>query len=100
MPLDPNVHGLMAGMAAAGRPKIWQLSPDEARQAMIALAQAVDVKDVPIGRIDNGTVAAPGRVLPYRLYTPVDSTKLHQLPLSVSLQMRAACCPMERTFPP
>lgn len=73
MPLDPNVQGLMARMAAAGRPKIWQLSPDEARQAMIALAQAVDVKDVPIGRIDNGTVAAPGRVLPYRLYTPVDA---------------------------
>ena len=73
MPLDPNVQGLMARMAAAGRPKIWEVTPEEGRQGFIAIARAVDVKDVPIGRIDNGVLPAPDRALPYRLYTPVNA---------------------------
>ena len=73
MPLDPNVQGLMARMAGAGRPKIWEVTPEEGRQGFIAIARAVDVKDVPIGRIDDGVLPAPDRALPYRLYTPVNA---------------------------
>ncbi|HXQ51369.1 MAG TPA: alpha/beta hydrolase [Stellaceae bacterium] len=70
MPLDPHVETLLAAFAAAGRPKVWELTPAEARQGIVALAQAVDAKDVPIGRIEDGTWPAPGGPLAYRRYTP------------------------------
>jgi len=70
MPLDPHVETLLAAFAAAGRPKVWELTPAEARQGIVALAQAVDAKDVPIGRIEDGTWAAPGGRLAWRSYTP------------------------------
>ena len=71
MSLDPHVKGLLDMIAAAGRPKIWQLTPPEARQAFVALAKATDAKDVPIGRIDNGELPGPAGPLPFRVYTPV-----------------------------
>jgi acetyl esterase len=70
MPLDPHVHFLLAAFAAAGRPKLWEASLAEAREGMVALARAVDVKDVPIGRIENGTLPGPGGPIAYRCYTP------------------------------
>jgi acetyl esterase len=69
--LDPHVKSLLAMLVAAGRPKVWQVTPAEARQGMIALAQAVDVKDVPIGGIEDGTFPGPAGALAYRVYTPV-----------------------------
>jgi acetyl esterase len=71
MSLDRHVKGLLDMIAAAGRPKIWQLTPPEARQAFHALAQATDAKDVPIGRIENGELPGPAGPLPFRIYTPV-----------------------------
>ena len=71
--LDPHVKSFLAMLAAAGRPKVWQVTPEEARQAIIALAQAADTKDVPIGGVENGAFVAAGRSLPYRLYTPVSA---------------------------
>jgi len=69
--LDPHVKSLLAMLVAAGRPKVWQVTPAEARDGMIALAQAVDVKDVPIGGVEDGTLPGPAGALKYRLYTPV-----------------------------
>jgi acetyl esterase len=71
VPLDPHVQNLLAFLAAAGRPKVWQVTPAEARLGMRALAQATDVKDVPIGRVENGTLPGPADALAYRLYVPV-----------------------------
>jgi acetyl esterase len=73
MALDPHVKALLDMIAAAGRPKIWQLTPPEARQAFLALAQLTDAKDVPIGKIENGELPGPAGPLPYRLYTPAAS---------------------------
>jgi acetyl esterase/lipase len=71
MRLDPHVKGLLDMIAAAGRPKTWQLTPPEARQAFLVLAQLTDAKDVPIGKIENGELPGPAGLLPYRIYTPV-----------------------------
>jgi hypothetical protein len=40
-------------ISAAGRPRIWQLAPPEARQAFLTLAQLTDAQDVPIGKVEN-----------------------------------------------
>jgi acetyl esterase len=74
MSLDPHVKGLLDLIAASGRPKIWQLTPPEARQAFVALAQLADAKDVPIGKIENGALPGPAGPLPFRIYTPVAAT--------------------------
>src|SRR5204863_2585455 len=39
-----------------------------------ALAKAVDVKDVPIGRIENATLPGAAGPLAYRLYTPATTS--------------------------
>jgi len=71
MPLDPRVQDLLAMVAAAGRPKVWESSPEEARQGMVALAQALDARDVPIGQVENGELPGPAGRLRFRLYVPV-----------------------------
>ena len=73
MPLDLAAKNLLDLLVAAGRPKVWQVSPAEAREGISALAQAADAKDVPIGRIDNATWPGPAGALAYRSYTPVDA---------------------------
>jgi len=73
MPLDPAAKNLLDLLVAAGRPKVWQLSPPEAREGLRALAEAADAKDVPIGRIENATLAGAEGALPYRSYTPLDA---------------------------
>ena len=71
--LDPHAKALLAMLAAAGRPKIWQVTPAEAREGILALAKAADAKNVPIGRIENGELPGPAGPLRYRLYTPAGS---------------------------
>ena len=72
-PLDPHAKSLLAMLVAAGRPKVWQVTPAEAREGIIALAQAADLKDVPIGRIENGLLPGPAGPLACRIYTPVEA---------------------------
>jgi acetyl esterase len=73
MPLDPAAKNLLDLLVAAGRPKVWQLTPPEAREGLRALAEVADAKDVPIGRIENATLTGAQGALPYRSYTPVDA---------------------------
>jgi acetyl esterase len=73
MPLDPAAKNLLDLLVAAGRPKVWQVTPTEAREGISALAEAADAKDVPIGHIENGTLPGPAAALPYRSYTPIDA---------------------------
>ena len=74
MPLDPHVQGLLAMLVAAQRPKTWQLTPPEAREGIAGLAKALDLKDVPIGRIEDATLPGAAGPLAYRSYTPAGST--------------------------
>jgi acetyl esterase len=71
--LDPQVKALLAMLVAAGRPKIWQVTPAEAREGILALAKAADAKNVPIGRIENGELPGLSGPLRYRIYTPAGS---------------------------
>jgi len=71
MPLDPGVRGLLDTLVAAQRPRLWQLSPPEAREAFIALVKAMEAKDVPIGATEDGTLPGRGGPLGFRNYTPV-----------------------------
>ena len=73
MPLDPYVESLLKTLESAGRPKIWEVTPEQARQGMLALARLVDAKDEPIGRVDDLAIPGPGGPLPARVYTPVDA---------------------------
>jgi acetyl esterase len=75
MPLDPAAKNLLDVLVAAGRPKVWQISPVEAREGLRALAEAADAKDVPIGRIEDGTLPGPAGPLRYRSYTPRDAAR-------------------------
>ena len=70
MQLDPHVRGLLDMMAASGRPKMWELTPVEARKMALELAHKVDAKEA-IGKSENGTLPGPAGPLSFRIYTPV-----------------------------
>ena len=58
-------------MVAASRiPEVAELTPAKMRQAMLRLAQAVDVKDIPIGRTENRELPGLGGPLPVSVYIP------------------------------
>jgi len=68
--LDPHVRAFLDVIAAAGGPRLWQLTAAEARQTQLALAAVADVKDVPIGRVDDSELPGAGGPLRFRSYTP------------------------------
>ncbi len=72
MQLDTHVRGLLDMLAASGQPKLWELSPPDARKMAVELARMVESKE-PIGKIETGTLPGPVGPLPYRTYTPVTS---------------------------
>jgi acetyl esterase/lipase len=69
--LDPDVRKFLDFMAAS-RPKTRPPSPEDSRLAISRLAKMADVKDEPIGRVENGSMALLSGPLAYRMYTPVD----------------------------
>jgi acetyl esterase/lipase len=71
MPLDPFAKRFLDMVAVGGIPDSSQLSPPAMRQAMVQLAQAVDAKNVPIGRIENRTILGPDGRISIRVYTPL-----------------------------
>jgi acetyl esterase len=70
MSLDPAVKALMDTLAAAGRPRVWEVPPEETRKNMLALSQLIDPKDVTRGATRDGTLPGPAGAIPYRLYSP------------------------------
>jgi acetyl esterase len=70
MPLDPHVKRFLHMVAAGGIPDVSELTPAEMRQAILRLAQAVDVKDIPIGKRENRELPGFGGPLPVRIYIP------------------------------
>ena len=71
MPLDPLLKAFLDQMAAQPQPKLWELEPPAAREAMVALMQLVGPKDVPIGKVANLAIPSPNGDIPARSYTPV-----------------------------
>jgi acetyl esterase len=71
MPLDRQAKRILDMLAAGGMPAgSTHFSPAKMRQAMLRLAEALDVKDIPIGRVENRDLPGPGGALAVRIYTP------------------------------
>jgi acetyl esterase len=71
VPLDPSAKRLLDMLAAAGGiGDIAAMTPQQMRDGFRSLAQAVDIKGVPVGRSEDGELPGPGGLLPYRIYRP------------------------------
>ena len=71
MPLDPSAKRLLDMLATAGgMGDIATMTPQQMRDGFRRLAQAVDLKGVPVGKIEDGALPGPGGPLPYRIYRP------------------------------
>jgi acetyl esterase len=70
MQLDTNVRSLLDMLAASGQPKLWDLTPPDARNMALQLTSMVEGKEA-IGKIENRTLPGPAGPLPFRVYTPV-----------------------------
>ena len=64
MQLDTNVKSLLDMLAASGQPKLWELTPVDARKMALELTRMVEGKEA-IGKIENGTLPGPGGPLPF-----------------------------------
>lgn len=74
MPLDPAAKRLLGMLAAAGgMADLATMTPQKMRAGFRRLAQSVDLKGVPVGKIADGELPGPGGALPYRLYRPEQS---------------------------
>jgi acetyl esterase len=71
MDLDPLMKAFLDQLAAAPRPKVWEVTPDEMRASFRTMIKTFGLKDVPIGKVENITMPGPGGDLPLRVYTPV-----------------------------
>ncbi len=67
--LQPDVAMLLEIMAEAGAPPLESLSPDEAREAMAALAE-MNPPGPEVGECTDGALPGPAGDLDYRLYRP------------------------------
>ena len=70
MQLCTNARIFLDMVAASGQPKLWELTPPEARQKVIELTRMVECKEA-IGKIEDRTLPGPAGPLPFRVYTPV-----------------------------
>jgi acetyl esterase len=67
--LDTNVRSLLDLLAASGQPKLWDLTPPDARKMALQLTAMVEGEKA-IGKIENRTLPGPAGPLPLRIYTP------------------------------
>jgi acetyl esterase len=70
MQLCKNARLFLDLVAASGEPKLWDLTPPEARKKVIELTRMVECQEA-IGKIEDRTLAGPAGPLPFRVYTPL-----------------------------
>jgi acetyl esterase len=61
---------LLDMVAASGEPKLWELTPPEARKKVIELSRILECEEI-IGKIEDRTLPGPGGPLSCRIYTPL-----------------------------
>lgn len=71
MALDPQVKALLDGMAADPAPRIIDLPVADGREMYRAMAAALDLQGVAIGKVEDRTIEGPDGDLALRIYTPV-----------------------------
>jgi acetyl esterase len=69
MQLDTNARVFLDVVAASGQPKLWDLTPPDARKKVIELTRMVECKEA-IGKIEDRKFPGPAGPLPFRIYTP------------------------------
>ncbi len=71
MTLDPQAKAILEQIAKSPLPKLHQVPAGVARQMFEISCKLTDLKDVPIGKVEDRTIPGPGGDLPIRIYTPV-----------------------------
>ncbi|MES1990010.1 MAG: alpha/beta hydrolase [Pseudomonadota bacterium] len=71
MTLDPQVKALLEGMAANPGPRIMDLPVVDGRAMYRGIAATFDLQGVPIGAVEDRTIAGPAGEIALRIYTPV-----------------------------
>jgi len=74
MTLDTAAKRFLEMVSAASAPEIARLSPAEMRERFSRLMRLVGPKSTPIGRIDDGELLGGAGPIPFRVYTPCEST--------------------------
>jgi acetyl esterase len=72
MPLDRYAKRLLEMIAAGRGDATTELTPDSIRRSMTRLAEAADVRHVPIGGVEDREVTSPDGPIPIRIYTPCE----------------------------
>lgn len=73
MPLDPVLKGFLDQLDAQPTPKMWEMEPPMAREAMAAMMQLAGPQNIPIGSVLNIAIPGPSHPIPARAYTPVEA---------------------------
>ena len=68
--LDTHAKKILDAMAMTGAGSVSDLTPQQMRDAFSRLAKWVDVKDEPVGLVQDGTLPGPGGELRFRIYRP------------------------------
>lgn len=72
MTLDPQAKAILDQIAKSPMPRLHQVPADVARQMFEITCQLTDMKNLPIGKVEDRTIPGPdGRPLAVRIYTPV-----------------------------
>jgi len=74
MPLDPILKAFLDQMAAQPGPKMWEMTPIDARAAMAAMMELVGPKEIVVGKVDELAIPAPHGKIAARSYAPAGST--------------------------
>lgn len=74
MPMDRHARRLLEMIAAGRSDRGGAPSAESLRRAMSRLAEATDVRGVPIGRVEDRLMWSAGDAMSLRIYTPCDST--------------------------
>jgi acetyl esterase len=70
MQLCTNARFFLDLIASSGEPKLWELTPPEARKKVLELTRMVECYEA-VGKIENGLLPGPAGPIAFRLYTPV-----------------------------
>jgi acetyl esterase len=71
MTLDPQVQALLDAVKRAGLPEMWELTPDQAREAYVTRTKKLDVKTPEtLYRVEDRPIPGPARDIAVRLYRP------------------------------
>lgn len=72
MTLDPQAKAIIDQIARSPLPRLHQVPASVARQMFEITCKLTDMKDLPIGRVEERSIPGPdGTQLPIRIYTPV-----------------------------